>query len=132
MACVRPSGFRRDRGKPAYNWRSNPDGAGRSGGFPSLHRDPWQPTSACRGAQIIISPDFSAFFRRTRYLLYEKSTGLSTESVDSSWRHNANSVAQGRKPKMNLSEALLHALREHGAREIFGIPGDYALPFFKV
>jgi thiamine pyrophosphate-dependent acetolactate synthase large subunit-like protein len=39
---------------------------------------------------------------------------------------------QGRKPKMNLSEALLHALREQGAREIFGIPGDYALPFFKV
>jgi indolepyruvate decarboxylase len=33
---------------------------------------------------------------------------------------------------MNLSEALLHALKEHGAREIFGIPGDYALPFFKV
>jgi len=33
---------------------------------------------------------------------------------------------------MNLSEALLHALNQHGAREIFGIPGDYALPFFKV
>ena len=33
---------------------------------------------------------------------------------------------------MNLSEALLHALKVHGAREIFGIPGDYALPFFKV
>ena len=33
---------------------------------------------------------------------------------------------------MNLSEVLLHALKEHGAREIFGIPGDYALPFFKV
>jgi indolepyruvate decarboxylase len=33
---------------------------------------------------------------------------------------------------MNLSEALLHALKAHGAREIFGIPGDYALPFFKV
>ena len=33
---------------------------------------------------------------------------------------------------MNLSEALLHALKTHGAREIFGIPGDYALPFFKV
>ena len=28
---------------------------------------------------------------------------------------------------MNLSEALLHALEAHGAREIFGIPGDYAL-----
>ncbi len=33
---------------------------------------------------------------------------------------------------MNLSEALLQALRDHGASEIFGIPGDFALPFFKV
>lgn len=33
---------------------------------------------------------------------------------------------------MQLGEALLHALKAHGAREIFGIPGDFALPFFKV
>ncbi|MDT8319583.1 MAG: indolepyruvate/phenylpyruvate decarboxylase [Xanthomonadales bacterium] len=33
---------------------------------------------------------------------------------------------------MKLGSALLRALREHGAREIFGIPGDFALPFFKV
>jgi indolepyruvate decarboxylase len=33
---------------------------------------------------------------------------------------------------MNLAEALLHALKDHGARQIFGIPGDFALPFFKV
>lgn len=33
---------------------------------------------------------------------------------------------------MNLSEALLTALRDHGAREVFGIPGDFALPFFRV
>ena len=33
---------------------------------------------------------------------------------------------------MNLSQALLHALRDHGAHEIFGIPGDFALPFFRV
>jgi indolepyruvate decarboxylase len=33
---------------------------------------------------------------------------------------------------MNLTEALLHALKAHGAREIFGIPGDFALPYFKV
>jgi len=33
---------------------------------------------------------------------------------------------------MNLSQVLLRALRDHGAREIFGIPGDFALPFFKV
>ena len=31
---------------------------------------------------------------------------------------------------MNLAQSLLHALREHGAHEIFGIPGDFALPFF--
>jgi indolepyruvate decarboxylase len=33
---------------------------------------------------------------------------------------------------MNLSQALLNALKAHGAREIFGIPGDFALPFFRV
>ena len=30
-----------------------------------------------------------------------------------------------------LGHALLDALRAHGAREIFGIPGDFVLPFFK-
>ena len=29
-------------------------------------------------------------------------------------------------------EALLHGLKDYGAGEIFGIPGDFALPFFKV
>jgi indolepyruvate decarboxylase len=33
---------------------------------------------------------------------------------------------------MNVAEALLAALKAHGAREVFGIPGDFALPFFKV
>ena len=33
---------------------------------------------------------------------------------------------------MQLAEAVLEALRAYGAREIFGIPGDFALPFFKV
>ncbi len=33
---------------------------------------------------------------------------------------------------MNLAEVLLNALRQHGAHEIFGVPGDFALPFFKV
>lgn len=33
---------------------------------------------------------------------------------------------------MNVAQALLHALRDHGAHEVFGIPGDFALPFFKV
>ncbi|MGQ0710112.1 MAG: indolepyruvate/phenylpyruvate decarboxylase [Rhodoferax sp.] len=33
---------------------------------------------------------------------------------------------------MNLTESLLHALHAHGARQIFGIPGDFALPFFRI
>ena len=33
---------------------------------------------------------------------------------------------------MNLAESLLTALKDHGARQIFGIPGDFVLPFFKV
>jgi indolepyruvate decarboxylase len=31
-----------------------------------------------------------------------------------------------------LATALLEALKRHGAHEIFGIPGDFVLPFFKV
>src|SRR3954469_1128924 len=31
-----------------------------------------------------------------------------------------------------LGIALLEALKEHGAREIFGIPGDFVLAFYKV
>ena len=31
----------------------------------------------------------------------------------------------------NLSQSLLAALKSHGAKEIFGIPGDFVLPFFK-
>ncbi len=31
-----------------------------------------------------------------------------------------------------LANALLEGLKNHGAREIFGIPGDFVLPFFKV
>jgi indolepyruvate decarboxylase len=31
-----------------------------------------------------------------------------------------------------LATALLQALKDHGAREIFGIPGDFVLPLFKV
>ena len=31
-----------------------------------------------------------------------------------------------------LANSLLTALRDHGAREIFGIPGDFVLPLFKV
>lgn len=31
-----------------------------------------------------------------------------------------------------LATALLHALKERGADRIFGIPGDFVLPFFRV
>ena len=30
-----------------------------------------------------------------------------------------------------LAHALLQGLKDHGARELFGIPGDFVLPFFK-
>lgn len=33
---------------------------------------------------------------------------------------------------MNLTESLLHALKDHGACRIFGIPGDFALPYFRI
>ena len=33
---------------------------------------------------------------------------------------------------MNLAESLLNGLKAHGVEEIFGIPGDFALPLFKV
>ena len=32
---------------------------------------------------------------------------------------------------MNLAERLLHALQQRGATEVFGIPGDFALPLFR-
>ena len=31
-----------------------------------------------------------------------------------------------------LAQALLQGLKDHGAREIFGIPGDFVLPLYKV
>lgn len=33
---------------------------------------------------------------------------------------------------MNLAESLLYALRAHGVGQLFGLPGDFALPLFKV
>ena len=33
---------------------------------------------------------------------------------------------------MNLAQSLLTALKDHGARQVFGIPGDFVLKFFKV
>src|ERR1700752_1832580 len=35
-------------------------------------------------------------------------------------------------PMPTLAHALLAALKDHGAHEIFGIPGDFVLPLFKV
>jgi len=32
---------------------------------------------------------------------------------------------------VNLAESLLHALKARGATEVFGIPGDFALPLFR-
>lgn len=39
--------------------------------------------------------------------------------------------ARTRSKGDTLATALLHALKAHGAREIFGIPGDFVVPFFK-
>jgi len=36
------------------------------------------------------------------------------------------------KPATTVARALLEALRARGAGELFGIPGDFALPFFEV
>lgn len=33
---------------------------------------------------------------------------------------------------LKLAHALLQGLKDHGAREIFGLPGDFVLPFYKV
>ncbi len=33
---------------------------------------------------------------------------------------------------MNITESLLYALKAHGATRVFGIPGDFALPFFRI
>ncbi len=35
-------------------------------------------------------------------------------------------------PMLNLGQSLLRALKARGVAEIFGIPGDFALPLFKV
>ena len=46
-------------------------------------------------------------------------------------RGRAASVIARHRPD-ETRRILLHALRAHGAQQIFGIPGDFALPFFKV
>jgi indolepyruvate decarboxylase len=45
-------------------------------------------------------------------------------------RRRARAVRTDAAP--TLATALLHALKAHGACEVFGIPGDFVLPFFKV
>ncbi|MFL5106476.1 MAG: indolepyruvate/phenylpyruvate decarboxylase [Xanthobacteraceae bacterium] len=46
-------------------------------------------------------------------------------------RPKRSRLAQARA-KPTLGTALLHGLKDHGAREIFGLPGDFVLPLFKV
>ncbi|MFL5087208.1 MAG: indolepyruvate/phenylpyruvate decarboxylase [Xanthobacteraceae bacterium] len=46
-------------------------------------------------------------------------------------RPKRSRLAQARA-KPTLGTALLHSLKDHGAREIFGLPGDFVLPLFKV
>ena len=41
-------------------------------------------------------------------------------------------LTPGTAPMATLAHALLTALKDHGAHEIFGIPGDFVLPLFKV
>src|SRR5262245_31211318 len=40
--------------------------------------------------------------------------------------------SESEAPMSTLAHSLLQGLKDHGAREIFGIPGDFVLPFFKV
>jgi indolepyruvate decarboxylase len=47
-------------------------------------------------------------------------------------QRRATRPAAAAKPRPTLATALLQGLKDHGAGEIFGIPGDFVLPFFKV
>ncbi len=46
--------------------------------------------------------------------------------------HARHEIRAGHASRMNLAESLLTALRDHGSRQVFGIPGDFVLQFFKV
>jgi indolepyruvate decarboxylase len=37
-----------------------------------------------------------------------------------------------KRTQFTIATALLQALKDHGAHEVFGIPGDFVLPFYKV
>ena len=52
-----------------------------------------------------------------------------TKSPADSKSHADTKRSAGTK---SLATVLLEALKDHGAREIFGIPGDFVLPFYKV
>src|SRR5512138_2186656 len=47
------------------------------------------------------------------------------------WRVS-NHEGKWMNPMPKLAHALLQGLKDHGAREIFGIPGDFVLPLYKV
>jgi indolepyruvate decarboxylase len=55
------------------------------------------------------------------------------DSEQAPLRQAANNgiVATPRGLALNLAQSLLYALKNHGAGQIFGIPGDFVLPFFK-
>jgi len=53
------------------------------------------------------------------------------QCVDCKPRHHLSAPTLNHFP-MNLTESLLHALKAHGAKQIFGIPGDFALPYFRI
>src|SRR5574340_1722306 len=57
---------------------------------------------------------------------------VNTTGFDSARRPQLGTVRRPRPGTraMNLTQSLLHALAARGATEIFGIPGDFALPFF--
>ena len=47
-------------------------------------------------------------------------------------QRRSDGVGGRAKMRPTLATALLQGLKDHGAGEIFGIPGDFVLPFFKV
>ncbi len=69
---------------------------------------------------------FGNFTSRNRFI-----SGMRYHSALPKQRRLRQSAPKGQL-EMNIAESLLLALRAHGAQEVFGIPGDFALDFFKV
>ncbi len=47
-------------------------------------------------------------------------------------RRRKGGAHRSARARPTLATTLLQGLKDHGAGEIFGIPGDFVLPFFKV